>query len=66
MYQDRSDMICKIQERLLDMGVGRTSVVHGVVATRWNEDEWEVGTWGTDDLMGSEHAAEEITDRVLG
>lgn len=63
MTANRDDLICNIQEAMLDIGVGNTKVVFGVAVTRWHKDGFEVGTWGKEThLSGSEGAAEDIAN----
>ncbi len=35
-----------IQNRLLEITVGKTTTINGIAATRWSESTFEVGTWG--------------------
>lgn len=61
----RNDLqVCRVQDALLDMTIGRTGVRFGVVVTRWAKDAFELDTLGVEDGVGSETAAEEIVKRL--
>ena len=46
-----------------EMHDGATRIVFDTVVTRWNDEEFEIGTIKGLNTMCSEHAAEEIVDR---
>ncbi len=61
----RDDLqVCRVQDALLDMTIGRTGVRFGVVVTRWAKDAFELDTLGIESGTGSETAAEEIVRRL--
>lgn len=57
-----NDPIATYQAALLEVPEGTTRVVGGIAVTRWSRHAFEVGTWGTDNVVGSEHAAEQIVE----
>lgn len=40
--------INRLMTRLEEMTIGRTTVIDGIVVTRWTETLWEVGTFNKD------------------
>lgn len=55
------DKIATVQAQLLDISIGGTRVVFGCAVTRWNDEEFEVATWGQPEhCQGSERAAETV------
>ena len=37
-----------LSQDLLDLPLGHTKAIWGVVVTRWQENVWEIGTFGRD------------------
>ena len=46
-----NNTICALMNALEEMKIGFTKVIAGWAVTRWNDEEFEAGTWGKPNNM---------------